>query len=297
MINHSSQSSETSQAQEEFDRFNGAEKYIVSPELRDIVNVSIALERPLLVKGEPGTGKTLLAHAIAKALEKDLIIWNIKSTSKAVDGCYTYDTVQRLNDSRFGSDERDVDRIEDYIRLGRLGESFDSDEQVVLLIDEIDKADPEFPNDLLQELDVMQFDIPELNKTVKAKQRPIVIITSNDEKELPGAFLRRCVFHYIKFPDEELMREIVKVHYPDIKQKILDNCITQFYKLRALKAIHKKPSTSELIDWIGVLLKAGMSRKDIKKGIPFLGTLIKKEQDLDYIKARRPDLIKDVKHR
>ncbi len=280
-----------------FDQFNGADKYIVSPELKDIVNVSIALKRPLLVKGEPGTGKTLLAHAISQALGKKLMIWNIKSTSKAIDGCYTYDTVQRLNDSRFGSKERDVDRIEDYIRLGKLGEAFTSDEQVVLLLDEIDKADAEFPNDLLQELDVMQFDIPELNKIVKAEHRPIVIITSNDEKELPGAFLRRCVFHYINFPDEDLMREIVKVHHPSVKEKLLEGCIENFYKLRALKMVRKKPSTSELIDWIGVLLKAGMSENDLKKGIPFLGTLIKKEQDLDHIKSSRPDLIAKVKNR
>ncbi len=278
-----------------FDQFDGAEKYIVSPELRDIVNVSIALQRPLLVKGEPGTGKTLLAHAIAKVLDKKLLVWNIKSTTKAIDGCYTYDTVQRLNDSRFGSKERNVDRIEDYIKLGKLGKAFDSEELVVLLIDEIDKADPEFPNDLLQELDVMQFDIPELNRTVKAKHRPIVIITSNDEKELPGAFLRRCVFHYINFPHDELMREIVAVHHPNIKDRLMKGCIRQFYRLRALNAVHKKPSTSELIDWIGVLMKAGMSEKELKKGIPFLGNLLKKEQDLDYIKNRKPELMYKVK--
>ena len=200
-----------------FDQFSGASKYITSPELKSIVNVSIALQRPLLVKGEPGTGKTLLAHAIAEALGKPLLVWNVKSTSKAIDGCYTYDTVQRLNDSRFGSKKRNVDNVEDYITLGKLGQAFSSQEQVVLLIDEIDKADPEFPNDLLQELDIMEFYVNELQKTIKAIHRPIVIITSNNEKELPDAFLRRCVFHYINFPDKDLMRDIVNVHFPKIK--------------------------------------------------------------------------------
>lgn len=261
-----------------FNQFSGADNYIVSPELQDIVNVTIALQRPLLVKGEPGTGKTLLAHAIARALYKPLITWNIKSTTKAVDGLYQYDTVQRLNDSRFGSKTRNVENIEDYIRLGKLGKAFTSNEQVVLLIDEIDKADPEFPNDLLQELDIMEFYIPELDKTIKAKHRPIVIITSNNEKELPAAFLRRCVFHFIQFPTPDLMREIVHVHYPNIEENIIDACLKHFYSLRKITQLRKKPSTSELIDWIGVLLKAGLSIETLQSKIPFLGTLIKKTQ-------------------
>lgn len=267
----------------QFKQYTGSEDYIASPALQNIVNVSIALERPLLIKGEPGTGKTLLAHSIAKSVGKKLIIWNIKSTTKAVSGCYEYDTIQRLNDSRFGSEERDVNKVEDYIKLGKLGEAFDSEQQLVLLIDEIDKADIEFPNDLLQELDLMEFDIPELHTTVKAKHRPIVIITSNNEKELPDAFLRRCIFHFIEFPDEKLMAEIVRVHYPDIKQNILNSILEQFYKIRSYDQLKKPPSTSELIDWIGVLLKAGMTEKDVRNGIPFLGTLIKKEKDLVYL--------------
>lgn len=278
-----------------FDQFQGAEKYIVSPELQDIVNVTIALERPLLVKGEPGTGKTLLAHAIANSLQKPLLIWNIKSTTKAIDGCYVYDTVQRLNDSRFGSQKRNVDNIEDYIQLGQLGKSFVAEEQVVLLIDEIDKADPEFPNDLLQELDVMEFFIPEIQKTIKAKKRPIVIITSNNEKELPAAFLRRCVFHFIQFPSPELMREIVQVHFPNIKDKIMEACLNQFFALRDINQIRKKPSTSELIDWIGVLLKAGLSARDIQNRIPFLGTLIKKDADLTYLEKYKSQLLGTTK--
>ena len=278
-----------------FDQFSGAKKYIVSPELKSIVNVAIALERPLLVKGEPGTGKTLLAHAIAESLDKELLIWNVKSSTKAMDGCYIYDTVQRLNDSRFGSKSRNVDQVSDYIVMGRLGQAFESDKQVVLLIDEIDKADPEFPNDLLQELDIMEFYIQELQKTIKTKHRPIVIITSNNEKELPDAFLRRCVFHYINFPTPDLMRSIVEVHYSDIKEDLLENCLSQFYLIRELNQLRKKPSTSELIDWIGVLMKAGLSEDDVRNKIPFLGTLIKKEIDLHYLRKYKQDLIGLIK--
>lgn len=270
----------------EFDQFQGNVKtdkvrYIADPQLRNIVNVSIALGRPLLVKGEPGTGKTLLAHAISEALGKRLIIWNIKSTTEAIDGCYMYDTVQRLNDSRFGTEDRDVNNVKDYIKLGPLGQSFMADERVVLLIDEIDKADIEFPNDLLQELDMMEFYIKETDEFVKAKHRPIVIITSNNEKELPDAFLRRCIFHYIEFPDKEFMSEICKLHYPNLKNNILQQVLQHFYWLRTIAKLRKFPSTSELLDWIGVLLKSGMTLKELKDGIPFLGVLIKKEKDLE----------------
>jgi len=269
-----------------FDQFQGDVnteriKYIADPQLKNIVNVSIALARPLIVKGEPGTGKTLLSHAIAESLGKRLIIWNVKSTTEAIDGCYMYDTVQRLNDSRFGSDDRNVNNIKDYITLGPLGEAFDSEEQVVLLIDEVDKADIEFPNDLLQELDVMEFYVKETKEFVKAKTRPIVIITSNNEKELPDAFLRRCVFHWIEFPSKEFMADICNLHYPNLKQNLLDQCLKNFYALRAITKLRKMPSTSELLDWIGVLLKSGISIDELKNGIPFLGVLLKKEKDLE----------------
>ncbi len=264
---------------ERFDRFQGTESYIASRELRDAVNVSIALERPLLIKGEPGTGKTLLATNIAGGLDMPFFKWMVKSTSKASDGLYIYDTVQRLNDSRFG--DKDVSDIRQYIHFGPLGQALRSKERAVLLIDEIDKADLEFPNDLLSELDEMRFDVAETGDTVEAVHRPVVIITSNSEKELPDPFLRRCVFHFIEFPDENLMEDIVKVHHPDLKKDLLKQCIAKFYYLRSIDHFRKKPSTSELIDWIAVLVKAGISEKRIRKEIPFLGVLLKKEQDVE----------------
>ena len=266
---------------EKFDKYHGTDDYIASQELQDIVNVAIALERPLLVRGEPGTGKTLLAHSIAKGLGKRLIVWNIKSTTEAKHGLYVYDTVMRLYDSRFG--DKDVSNIKNYIRLGKLGESFASEEQVVLLIDEIDKADVEFPNDLLNELDEMSFYIYESDETIKAKLRPIVVITSNAEKELPDAFLRRCIFHYIEFPDPDLMERIVYVHHPKVRKELIWQCLEKFYKLRKVDYLRKKPSTSELIDWIGVLMKAGISERELVDAFPFLGTLIKKEQDYEML--------------
>ena len=239
-----------------FERFEGTDDYIVSEDLRNSVNVSVALSKPLLIKGEPGTGKTLLAQSIAKALGLRLIIWNIKSTTKAQDGLYVYDTVQRLYDSQFG--EKDVSDIKQYIKLGKLGDAFISDEPVVLLIDEIDKADLEFPNDLLWELDVMNFHIPETGETISAKHRPIVIITSNAEKELPDPFLRRCIFHYIAFPEAEMMQEIVKVHYPNMEENLLNEALKAFYWLRSINGLQKKPSTSELLDWVQALAVGGI---------------------------------------
>jgi MoxR-like ATPase len=266
------------QGSNSFDQFVGTNKYIVSEALRNAVNVSVALARPLLVRGEPGTGKTLLAHNIALGLNKRLIVWNVKSTTKAQDGLYVYDTVQRLNDARFG--DREISNIRLYIKLGKLGESFASEEQVVLLIDEVDKADLEFPNDLLHELDEMSFHILETDETIKAKHRPIVVITSNAEKELPDAFLRRCIFHYIEFPDPPLMERIVAVHHPELDRKLLREVLKRFYWLREIDEFRKKPSTSELIDWI-YALKAGGVRPDIlEKELPFAGVLLKKEQDV-----------------
>ena len=264
--------------------FSSTKEYVASQQLMASVNVAIALQKPLLIKGEPGTGKTMLAQAVAKSLNKKLIIWNIKSTTKAQDGLYMYDTIQRLYDGQFG--EEGVDDIVRYIKLGKLGEAFESEEQVILLIDEIDKADLEFPNDLLWELDQMEFYIHETKRTVKAKHRPIVIITSNAEKELPDAFLRRCIFHYIDFPDEALMEEIVKTHYPNVEENLLKNAMDVFYQIRSLKDIRKKPSTSELIDWINALQIGGISANRIKSELPFIGVIVKKDEDLEGLGQR-----------
>ena len=264
-----------------FLRFEGTAGYIASGPLIDAVNCAIALERPLLLKGEPGTGKTVLARHIAEGLGMPLIQWHIKSTSKAADGLYVYDTVQRLNDSRFGTG--DVSDIRRYIKLGPLGEAFAAKERRVLLIDEIDKADLEFPNDLLRELDEMRFTVLETGDEVVAKERPVVLITSNNEKELPDAFLRRCIFHYIEFPDATLMKQIVAVHHPNLDATLLDQVLIKFYWLRQQSELRKKPSTSELIDWISALLRAGITRDQVEAHIPFIGALLKKEQDADAL--------------
>ena len=260
-----------------FNQFTGTDSYIADPELRDAVNVAVAIERPLLIKGEPGTGKTLLAQAIAEALQKPLFTWHVKSTSKAQDGLYIYDTVQRLNDARFG--EGDVSDIRNYIKFGPIGLAFRSPERAVLLVDEIDKADMEFPNDLLHEFDAMNFNVLETNENVVATYRPIVIITSNNEKELPDAFLRRCVFHWIAFPDHDLMKRIVAVHHPTIEATLVDQCLRQFYWIREQQEVRKRPSTSELIDWIAALVRAGMGPDQLTREIPFLGVLLKSERD------------------
>ncbi len=261
--------------------FKGSDDYVVTKELMNAVNVSIALQKPLLIKGEPGTGKTMLAESISKALDMELIIWGIKSTTKAQEGLYVYDTVQRLYDSQFG--EGNVSDIKQYIKLGKLGEAFTSDKQVVLLIDEIDKADLEFPNDLLWELDKMEFYINETKETIKTKHRPIVIITSNAEKELPDAFLRRCIFHYIEFPDAEKMEEIINVHFGNIDQKLCQKALEAFYEIRKMDEIQKKPSTSELLDWIQALMISGVDIENLSSEMPFVGVLLKKNQDIDVM--------------
>ena len=267
-----------------FDRFSGSSSYIADDGLISSVNAAIALERPLLVRGEPGTGKTMLAHAIAQALDKPLVTWHIKSTTTALEGLYNYDVVQRLNDSRFpGEGVRDVSDISAYIRLGILGRAFVAEQTVVLLIDEIDKADIEFPNDLLRELDEMAFHIPETDQTIEAKHRPITVITSNAEKDLPAAFLRRCVFHYIQFPDRARLGRIVDAHLPDLDTSLVEAAILRFYGLRKIDGLRKKPTTSELLDWLVVLARAGASPDDIAARMPFLGTLIKREKDLETI--------------
>jgi len=262
-------------------QFSGTDDYLASQDLQNSVNIAIALGRPLLIKGEPGTGKTKLAESVAKALGMKLIIWNIKSTTKARDGLYVYDTVQRLYDSQFG--DHDVSDIKHYIKLGKLGEAFTSPDPVVLLIDEIDKADLEFPNDLLWELDVMNFYIPETGETITAKHRPVVIITSNAEKELPDAFLRRCIFHYIEFPDENMMADIVRVHFPDLEQRLLDEALKAFYWIRDISGLQKKPSTSELLDWVQALAIGGIKPQRICRDLPFLGVLIKKDKDFNAV--------------
>ena len=261
----------------EFLQFRGTESYLTDRALEAAVNCAVALERPLLIKGEPGTGKTLLAEAISSALAIPLISWSVKSTTRAQDGLYLYDTVQRLYDSRFGDgDAKDIKR---YIRLGPLGQAFSAPSRVVLLIDEVDKADLEFPNDLLHELDRMRFKILETGEEVVARQRPIVVITSNNEKELPDAFLRRCVFHFIDFPDAELMTRIIAVHHPKLDTRLAEHALNTFYRIREMDRLRKRPSTSELIDWIAVLKAAGIGEVRLDEKFPFLGTLLKKEQD------------------
>lgn len=276
--------------------FVGTDSYIATRELQTAVNAAIALQRPLLIKGEPGTGKTLLAFEVAKALNKPIYTWHVKSTTTAQQGLYEYDAVSRLRDSQLG--EEKVHDIANYIKKGKIWESFVSDEQSVLLIDEIDKADIEFPNDLLQEIDRMEFYCYELKQTIKAKIRPIIIITSNNEKELPDAFLRRCFFHFIRFPDKETMQQIVDVHYPKLDEKLIESAFKTFFGIRDVKNLKKKPSTSELIDWIRLLLVNKVSAEDLEdlskmnEVPPFLGSLLKNESDYDLFKGLRERGIK-----
>ena len=264
-------------------KFEGTSSYVATEDLKIAVNAAVTLERPLLVKGEPGTGKTELARQVAEALGLRMIEWNIKSTTKAQQGLYEYDVVSRLRDSQLG--EERVHDVSNYIKRGKLWDAFDADEKVVLLIDEVDKADIEFPNDLLQELDKMEFHVYETGETIKARHRPVMIITSNNEKELPDAFLRRCFFHYIRFPDTETMRAIVDVHHPGIKEQLLSTALTQFYEVRETPGLKKKPSTSEVLDWLKLLLAEDLSADDLKRdgknALPKLhGALLTNEQDV-----------------
>ena len=267
--------------------FKGTENYIATEELQIAVNAAIALEKPLLIKGEPGTGKTLLAFEVAKALNKPMFTWHIKSTTQAQQGLYEYDAVARLRDSQFGDEK--VNDISQYIIKGKMWQAFENEEQAVLLIDEIDKADIEFPNDLLLELDKMEFYCYELQKTIKAKTRPIVIITSNNEKELPDAFLRRCFFHYLRFPERQTMIDIINVHFPHLEEELMEEALKVFYGIRDIHGIKKKPSTSELIDWIRLLKLGKNTKEDLQKidylttQPPYIGSLLKNEQDYEHI--------------
>lgn len=263
-------------------RFKSADNYIISDDLMVTVNIAIAMNKPLLVKGEPGTGKTALAEAIARSLDMDLIVWSIKSTTKAQDGLYQYDVVRRLYDSELGNEG--VEDISRYIKLGKIGEAFTSDRQCVLLIDEIDKADLEFPNDLLWELDRMEFYIPETDETIRAKNPPVVVITSNAEKELPDAFLRRCAFHFIEFPDQSMMRDIILAHYPDIEESLISQVLDAFFYVREYFDLKKKPSTSELLDWIKALRLSGLPTDSLRQDMPLAGFLLKKDEDLEQFR-------------
>jgi MoxR-like ATPase len=271
--------------------FSGAERYVLDDELAKIVNISMALEMPLLLKGEPGTGKTMLAHAIAGSLEMPLVVLNVKSSMKLVDALYQYDTLTRLNDSRFGDSKRDVSDIEAYIRMGKIGSAFTAESRTVLLIDEIDKADTDFQDDMLDVLDQMQFDIMEIDKTVKAKHRPVIIITSNAKKDLSDPFLGRCNFHHIAFPEPKMMRNIVRVHFPEIDQELLALAVSTFYRLRDLGDVEKRPATRELLNWLRALqADPDFKPAKLKKGqVPFLGVLFKKSGD--YQQALR--LVRD----
>jgi len=272
--------------------FKGASKYVLDEELAKIVNISIALEMPLLLKGEPGTGKTMLAHAIAEATGMKFLTLNVKSSMKLIDALYQYDTLTRLNDSRFGDSKRDVSNIEEYIRMGKIGQAFAADEKVILLIDEIDKADTDFQDDMLDVLDQMEFDIIEVDKRIKARHRPVIIITSNAKKDLSDPFLGRCNFHHIAFPDPEMMRKIIRVHFTEIDKELLDSAIKTFYQLRDIPGIEKKPATRELINWIRALKEDPDFRaKDLLKGdVPFMGILFKKSHDYSTAQSVAPRL-------